>query len=307
MQISSLENFDNNSPKIIIIGNFDGVHKGHQELIKFSQKIAKERNYKLGILTFEPHPISFFSSNIKNYRITNKSLKAEILAGFAIDFLINAEFNQEFANISAEDFIEKILVRKLNSKIVITGEDFIFGKNRRGNKNLLSEYSKNLGFEYISCSLKNDDNNIKYSSRNIRKEIEQANLEAVNKMLGRNYIIEGEVRKGRAEGRKLGFPTANLEFEDFIIPKFGVYFCNINIENKTYKALANIGIRPSFNLSEPLIEVHIPNFSQDIYGKKIKVELVKFIRDEKKFNSIDELKAQISDDIKYFHNNFDVN
>ncbi|MDX1950205.1 MAG: bifunctional riboflavin kinase/FAD synthetase [Rickettsiales bacterium] len=307
MKIFSLENFDYNYQKIIIIGNFDGIHKGHQELINFAKKIADEKKFKLGILTFEPHPISFFSKNLKNYRITNKNLKAEILENYSLDFLINAEFNQEFASISAEDFIEEILVKKLNSNIVVTGEDFIFGKNRVGNKNLLTDFSKKSGFEYFSISLKNDENNNKFSSRNIRTEIEKGNLQAVFKMLGRNYIISGEVIKGRGEGRKLGFPTANLDFDDFIIPKFGVYFCNLFIEGKSYKALTNIGVRPSFDLTKPLIEIHIPNFSEDIYGKKIKLELLEFVRNEIKFNSIDELKTQISEDVKNFYKKFNAN
>ncbi len=290
----------------LAIGNFDGVHKGHQELIKLGKDIAIKENGKFGILTFEPHPISYFIPERKNYRITPLEIKKNILSELKVDNLFLIDFDSSFSEITAEDFIKKILVDKLKVSTVITGKDFVFGKDRLGNFETLTNASEQYNFRYISSDLLFIDEKAKFSSTEIRKSLHEGNIELANSHLGRNYIISGTVVGGRQEGRKLGFKTANINFEEFVIPKFGVYSCNIKFDGDLYKAIANIGVRPTFDLNKPILEVHIFNFDRDIYKKYVEVEFIEFIREEKKFNSVEELKGQIQDDIKRVHNSFDM-
>ena len=288
---------------ILTIGNFDGVHLGHQEILKFSNNIAKKQNLKSALLTFEPHPLKIIKPNIffdqKLYSLSQKLffLKTKKL----VDIAFISAFNHQMANLSAEDFVKIILVGKLKIKHLIVGYDFIFGKNRLGDTSLLQKLSKIHNFCVHQIVAKRNDLQQIYSSTMIRNFINSGDIKLANQMLGRNYQVSGVVIKGKQIAKNLGFATANfLPKPDLIKPKFGVYQVNVFLDNKQYLAILNFGTKPTLNdEKQPIFEVHIFNFNQDIYGKKIIVELLDFIREEKRFDSIEELKQQIKKDIEF--------
>lgn len=287
-------------PCALTIGNFDGVHLGHKKIITKVKQIAQEENIISAILTFEPHPISLFKPELRdNFRINSLAQKLKIFKDLAIDNVMIAPFNQEFSNLSAHDFIKKILVEQLNVKHLIIGYDFIFGKNREGNLSLLQDAAKHFGFNVINVLAQKNGEQI-YSSSLIRNFIKQGKIVDANNLLGHNFTICGTISEGKKLARTIGFPTANLKPKPHIIkPKFGVYQTLIHLDNKIKNGIMNFGLKPTIgNALEPLYEIHIFDFNQEIYGKKINVELLNFIREEKKFDSLDSLKKQIEIDIK---------
>lgn len=289
-------------PLALTIGNFDGVHLGHSKIVDEVKNFAKEKNLLSAILTFEPHPISFFKSDrAKDFRITSLSQKLKIFAEKEIDRAIILPFNQKIAAIKAEDFIEQILVKALNVKHLSVGYDFIFGQNREGNFQLLQQASKKFGFELNQISALKESEQI-CSSSLIRKFISEGKIVEANRFLGRNFTICGNVTSGRKLANQLGFPTANLLAKPHIIkPKFGVYKTLTFIPSlgEKFPSIANFGVKPTIAGDLiPLLETHILNFDQNIYGKKIEVEFLDFVREEKKFGSLDELKEQIKKDLK---------
>ena len=289
-------------PLALTIGNFDGVHLGHSKIVDEVKNFAKEKNLLSAILTFEPHPISFFKSDrAKDFRITSLSKKLKIFAEKEIDRTIILPFNQKIAAIKAEDFIEQILVKALNVKNLTVGYDFIFGQNREGNFQLLQQASKKFGFELNQISALKESEQI-CSSSLIRKFISEGKIVEANRFLGRNFAICGNVTSGRKLANQLGFPTANLVTKPHIIkPKFGVYKTLTFIPSleKKFPSITNFGVKPTIGGDLiPLLETHILNFDQNIYGKKIEVEFLDFVREEKKFGSLDELKEQIKKDLK---------
>jgi riboflavin kinase/FMN adenylyltransferase len=285
----------------LTIGNFDGVHLGHLQILSEVKKIAKEKKLSSAILTFEPHPIAFLKADKpRDFRIGGLAQKLRIFKEQQIDFVIILPFNQKFSAISADDFIEEILVQTLNVKHLTIGYDFIFGKNRQGNFQLLEEKSEKFGFALSEISaVKIDDQTC--SSSLIRKLLADGKISEANKFLGRNFTIAGIVNNGRKLASQLGFPTANLAVKSHMMKlKFGVYKSETFIPHlgKKFSSITNFGIKPTINgNSTPLFETHILNFSENLYGKKIFVEFVDFIRDEKKFASIEELKKQIAFDV----------
>lgn len=284
---------------VLTIGNFDGVHLGHNQIINRVIEIARQKNMLATILTFEPHPILLFKPELaRDFRLTSLAQKLKIFANKKIDRTIIIPFNRDFAELSAKDFIKTILVDALNVKHLVIGYDFIFGKNREGNLQLLEEESKRYGFNIINIAALKKDEEI-YSSSLIRNYIRNGKIKEANQALGENFTIEGIVNNGKKLGRTIGFATANIKAKPHIIkPKFGVYKVRINIAGINYDAIMNFGLRPTVSSAlEPLYEVHIFNFNQEIYGKKVKVELLDFIREEKKFSSIDDLKKQIAIDV----------
>ncbi len=294
------------TPCALTIGNFDGVHLGHSTIINKVKQVAQEENIISAILTFEPHPISLFKPDLRhNFRINTLPQKLKIFRDFAIDDVIIAPFNQPFSELSAQDFIKKILVKSLNVKHLIIGYDFIFGKNREGNLQLLQEEAKCHGFKVSIVAAQQNSAEI-YSSSLIRKLIREGRIKQANQYLGRNFKVSGLISHGQKIGNTIGFPTANLQAKPHIIkPKFGVYKIQIHLPHlqKNFDAIMNFGLRPTvskFLFDEPLrplYEIHIFNFDEKIYGslygKKIEVELLDFIREEKKFDSLDALKEQI--------------
>ena len=288
---------DKNS--IILIGNFDGVHSGHQKLFNSALQYKKKTKLKIGVVTFEPIPKMFFFKNLKNYRILNFNQKLKLLKKFNIDFIINKKFDRKFSKTHCNKFVSEILHKKLNAKCIFVSDNFRFGNKREGDLKLLKFFEKKYNYKIINPLPLKKKNKI-ISSTLIRKLLKRGKLNLVNKYLNRRWSVEGTVRKGRRMGKKIGFPTCNIEMGNYVIPKPGVYAVNIYIKknNKSLKGIANLGYRPTFNQKKILLEVNIFNFSGNLYNKKLTVEFVKFIRSEKKFRGIDQLRKQIKSDLR---------
>ena len=281
---------------VIAIGNFDGVHLGHKKVLKEAKKKAKEKKLKLGVLTFEPVPVMFFNKKITNHRINNLSQKIEHLKKTNIDFLKIIKFNKSFSNLTPADFIKKIVFKKLKAKYVFVSKNFKFGKNREGNINTLKKYEKNFSYKTI-VSIPLKKNKKVLSSTIIRSKISSGKIKEVNKSLGRNWCIDGTVIKGHMRGRKIGFPTCNIKLRDYVMPKLGVYSVIIKFGDFKKKGIANIGYRPTFSGKTLLLEVNIFGIKKNLYKKTLRVEFINFIRRERKFKSINDLKKQIKKDI----------
>ena len=284
---------------IILIGNFDGLHIGHQKLFNIANKYKKKNKLRLGVITFDPIPKMFFNPSLKNYRISNFEEKVEFLKKYKVDFIINKKFDKNFSKIKYLDFIKKILHKKIHAKFIFVSDNFKFGNKREGDVKSLIKYENKYNYKIIKPKpLKSKKYLI--SSSLIRKLLIKSELNLAKKYLNRSWAIQGKVQIGRKLGRKLGFPTCNIDVKDYIIPKLGVYAAKIKINNKNqiFKGIVNLGYRPTFNQKKLLLEVNIFNFSKNLYFKKLKVEFIKFIRGEKKFKNINHLKKQIDKDVK---------
>ena len=304
---SSFQNDDrhqenNSNPCVIALGNFDGIHQGHQKVIEpiFQPHLNKE--YSRCLVTFTPHPQEFFSGN-KKLLLTPIAEKSQLLEQMGIDQLILLPFDRELANLTPSDFVSEILVKKINASFICIGEDFRFGYRRQGD----AEQLKLLAIEHQievnitpEQSITVEDRKQRISSSLIRKSLSQGEIEFANQMLGREYKFIGTVVKGQQLGRTIGFPTANLQIpQDKFIPQKGVYEVRVDIldsQETNLLGVMNIGNRPTIDGQNISIEVHLLNWQGDLYNKQLKVRLVKFIREEKKFASLDELKEQIKKD-----------
>ena len=282
----------------IAIGNFDGFHLGHQRVIKIGKQIAKRNNLKFGLMVFQPLPVMFFNKSLKNYRIDSLRQKIDSSKKHGIDFLIVKRFDKKFSNIRAEDFIEKIIYKKLKTKLIFISRNFRFGKNRTGNINLLKNKEKFFQYKINTINPLNKKGSA-ISSTLIRRNIAKGKIHYTNKLLGRFWTVEGVVKRGEKRGRKIGFPTCNLDLENYIVPKLGVYSAKIIVDKRIKKkGIVNIGYRPTFGKNKLLLEAHIFGLKKNLYDKRIKVMLIKFIRKEKRFKSIVQLKKQIKKDIR---------
>jgi len=283
---------------LILVGNFDGLHSGHQKLFKEANKYKKKYNIKIGVVTFDPIPKMFFNKRIKNYRISNYNQKISNFKKFGVNFLINKNFNKKFSKISSHNFIKKILYKKLDAKYIFVSNNFRFGYNREGDVKLLKYYENSYKYKLVNPKPLKQNKKV-VSSTYIRKLLEQGNIEKANKFLRRKWAIEGKVKKGRMIGKKIGFPTCNIDIENYVIAKPGVYSVKVSINKvkKVYKGIANLGYRPTFRQKKILLEVNLFNFSGNLYNKKLSVEFLKYIRGEKKFKGIEQLKNQIKKDI----------
>ena len=281
---------------LILIGNFDGLHSGHQKLFKQAQKYKKKFKLKIGVVTFDPMPKMFFNKKIKNFKISNFNQKVSYLQKFGVDFLVNKNFNKKFSKIKPHVFVKKIIFQKLNAKYIFVSNNFRFGYKRGGDIKLLKVYQSICNYKLINPSPLKKDKKI-ISSSYIRKLLENGNLNKANKYLTRNWTVEGIVEKGRMMGKKIGFPTCNIDIGNYVIAKPGVYAVKTSINKKTFKGIANLGYRPTFKQKKILLEVNLFNFSGNLYNKKLSVEFLRFIRGEKKFNGIAQLRKQIKRDI----------
>ena len=288
----------NHKNSILLIGNFDGLHVGHQKLFKEAQSFKKKYNLELGVLTFNPIPKMFFNKKIKNYRISSFNQKVEYFKEFNIDFIVNKNFNKKFSKINCDSFIKNILYKNLKPKYIFVSNNFKFGYRREGDVKLLKKYQVDCRYKLINPKPLKKNNKI-ISSTLIRKLLQIGNLDIANRLLKRKWSIEGTVEKGRKMGKKIGFPTCNIDIKNYIIAKPGVYAVRAKIYNrrKNYKGIANLGYRPTFNQKKILLEVNLFNFSGNLYNKKLSVEFYKFIRGEKKFNGVDDLRNQIKQDL----------
>lgn len=297
----NIDDIDHPFPNAVVtIGNFDGVHIGHQSL--FHEVVLKAVG--LGgtsvAMTFDPHPLRVLTKHRQPPLITLNEQKKELIAATELDVLIIVPFTRTFAAVSAHDFIVEWLVKRIGMKAIIVGKDYTFGKDRKGDIDLLKSLGREYEFEvvladWIKSAPRNEG---RISSTRIRKLVAAGDIEKARHLLGRNYQIRGSVVSGRNRGGKLlGFPTANLALQDELCPKTGIYAVTVEWEGSLYQGVANIGYSPTFDDHLFTVEVHILDFDRNIYGQKIKINFLKRIRDEIKFDSIEALSDQIRDDI----------
>ena len=295
------QNFDikkNDKGSIILIGNFDGVHLGHQKLFKQAQFYKKRYNLKIGVVNFNPMPKMFFNQSLKNFRLSSISQKINLLNNQSVDFIITKKFDKVFSKTKSINFIKNILSQKLDAKFIFVSNNFKFGNKREGNVKLLIENEKKYNYKVVKPKPLTVNHKI-VSSSLIRGFLEKGFLEKANKLLNRKWSIEGVVQKGRQVGKKIGFPTCNIDIKDYILANPGVYAVKVLRKNNSryIKGIANLGYRPTFNQKKLLLEVHLFNFSGNLYNKYLSVEFLKFIRREKKFKNVNQLRAQIKTDL----------
>ncbi len=283
---------------IILIGNFDGLHLGHQKLFRLAHSYKKKYNLKIGVVNFNPMPKMFFNTKLKNFRLTNIDQKIKLLSALKVDFVITKKFDKKFSKTKALNFVSQILNKKLRSKFIFVSNNFRFGNKREGDVNLLRKYEKSFNYKVIKPEPLIKSKKI-VSSSLIRILLERGFLDKANKLLNRNWTIQGVVKKGRQVGKKIGFPTCNIDIQDYVLAKPGVYAVKVLRKNsdKYLKGIANLGYRPTFNQKKILLEVHLFNFSGNLYNKLLSVEFLKFIRKEKKFKNVNQLSDQIKKDL----------
>ena len=281
---------------VIAIGNFDGVHIGHQKTLRDAKKQAIKKKISLGVLTFEPIPIMFFKKKIKNHRINSLEQKKEFLKKQRVDFIIIKRFDKKFSNIDYLNFIKNILFKKIKCRYLFVSKNFRFGKNREGDIRKLKFFERKFQFKTIVTKIFKINKKI-ISSTKIRKLITTGHIQKANNFLGRNWSVRSKVIRGFQRGRKIGFPTCNLKLLNYVIPKSGVYSVRVKTKSFYKKGIANVGYRPTFNGKNLLLEVNIFGINKYLYNKVLNIDFIKFIRPEKKFKDLEELKKQISTDI----------
>lgn len=296
-KIKNIKNYTLNQPTIVTIGTFDGVHIGHQQIVKRLIDTAKTEGLKSVILTFFPHPRMVLQKDASIKLINTIDERHNILNALGLDYLLIKKFTKAFSRLSAEDFVKQILVNKLHAKKVIIGYDHRFGRNRNANIEDLKYFGDLYNFEVEEISAQ-DINNVAVSSTKIRNALNEGDIAKANAYLGYNFMITGKVVKGKALGRQLGFSTANIKVEETykLIPKYGAYIVSSVIGNEKVFGMLNIGVNPTVDGNAESIEVHFFNFNKDIYNKTIQIDLIERIRDEQKFDSIDALKSQLIKD-----------
>jgi riboflavin kinase/FMN adenylyltransferase len=282
------------SQAILVIGNFDGVHKGHQALIAHAKEIADARGLPLGALTFEPHPRALLRPDDPPFRITPMAAKMRRIAAQNVDFTVSLPFNWDFASLSPASFIETVLNDFIKPSHIVVGNDFAFGQMRKGSATDLIA----AGYEVTTLEKIEDEGQSEFSSSRIREALHKGDIEAANAMLGWEWEIEGPVVKGDQRGREIGFPTANIPLGEALHPAYGIYATMVQIEGEdTWRpAATNIGIRPMFELKIGQIEAHLMDYEGDLYGKILRVKPIKWLRGEAKFESLEALIEQIGKD-----------
>ena len=284
---------------VAAIGNFDGVHLGHQSVLKKVHSIANNLNAAVGVVTFEPHPRSYFAPEAPSFRLMSSSAKATRLEKLGVSKLYELNFNAALSKLNPEEFARNVLSEGLNVQHVLVGEDFCFGKDRKGNVKILKKLGANLGFGVTSLELIKGEHG-EISSTSIRNLLSEGKPKEAASHLGHWHRIEGPVIGGEQRGRVLGYPTANMELSGLHIPKLGVYAVLIDILDGPYKGsfkgAASIGVRPMFGKNSPNLETYIFDFSGDIYGTQVSIALVEFLRPELNFDSVETLIEQMASD-----------
>ena len=294
----AIEQYKAGRNPIVTTGTFDGVHLGHQKVLKRLTDIAQKVHGETVVLTFHPHPRLILFPEEKELKLLNTlEEKIELLKKTGIDHLIIYPFTKEFSRLSSLDFVTKILVNNIGTHKLVIGYNHHFGRNREGSFDHLKEFGHLYGFTVKEISAKDIDN-IEVSSTIIRKALLLGNIKTANKYLGYTYFLKGIVVKGKQIGRKIGYPTANIEVKDEnkLIPADGIYAVTVNIKEKIYKAMMSIGMNPTVNGTKRTIEVHVFNFDEDIYSENIVVSFHEKIRTEQKFDSLEDLKKQLAKD-----------
>lgn len=306
--LHSAASFHSSEKTIVTIGTFDGVHLGHQKILKQLVSDAKKLAKSSVLLTFFPHPRMVLQKDVRIELINTINEKAQLLEDTGLDYLIIHPFNKDFSRLTALDFVRDILVNQLSTSKLVIGYDHHFGKNREGNIHQLREYAPLYGFDIEEIPAQDIDN-VSISSTKIRRALHEGNLETANRFLGYYFMISGKVVNGKQLGGKIGFPTANINVkEDYkLIPKTGVYVVKSVIDGEAVTGMMNIGYRPTVAGKHQTIEVHFFDFDQDLYQQELTIELLYFLREEQKFNSVDDLIVQLRKDkaasLVYLQNN----
>jgi len=296
----NLQSYSSEKESILTIGTFDGVHIGHNKILKRLIQDSKKNNLSSLVMTFFPHPRMILNKSHEIKMIDTIDEKINLLEKTGLDNLIIHPFDNNFSKIRAKEFVEEILVKKLKIKEIIIGYDHKFGKDREASVEDLKKFGKDYMFTVKEIPAQEIDS-IAISSTKIRNAILNGEIEKCNKFLGRNFILTGKVVYGDGLGKKIDFPTANIEIKETykIIPKNGVYLVKTKINSNTYFGMMNIGIRPTVGGTNKSLEIHFFNFKDNIYGKNVSIEIIKKIRDEEKFSSIDQLKIQLKKDEQF--------
>ena len=294
--VREFENYTENTPKVLSLGMFDGVHFGHISIINLLKSLAQENNLETAILTFWPHPRKVFNPNDEIKLLNTLNEKLNLLENAKLDVVFLKSFDENFRNLTGEEFVRQILVQKLNVKHIIIGHDHVFGKNKSGNFELLQKLSKELDFEVQQLdAVKEGEFNI--SSTKIRNCLANGNIIGANKMLGYHYSVSGKVIDGKKLGRTIGYPTANIEVDELkLLPKKGAYIVEVYVKNKFYKGMLSIGTNPTVNGDKLTVEVYILDFNEDIYGDEITVKFRDFLHEEIKFESLEKLIERLDED-----------
>lgn len=281
------------------IGNFDGVHRGHQVLIDDARKARGASGAPLGVITFEPHPRRHFQPSAPPFRLTTAAEKARILAGLGVERLYQLTFDAALAGMQAEDFVRDVLVGGLGIRHIVVGADFHFGKGRKGDAVLLRRMSGELGFGVTIHEMIGDETG-EFASTALRVLVEEGRCREAARQLGRWHAVTGRVVEGDRRGRTLRYPTANLDFGEQLIPRYGVYAARVTVHDGahrgTYDAVASIGERPTFGVNRPNFEVHLFDFAGDLYGAEISAGLVQLLRGEERFDDVEQLVEQMDRD-----------
>ena len=287
---------------VVALGNFDGVHPGHQTVIGTALAMARQRGMPSGVMTFEPHPRAVFKPDLAPFRLTPFRIKARLIEALGPDFLLMQHFDLAFARHSASEFVEQVLVAGLGVSNVVVGYDYVFGHDRGGNVEVLCRMAVAHGFDVTCIGPVSAGDGAVYSSTNIRTALVTGRPRDAARLLGHDWEIEGRVEHGDQRGRTIGFPTANIELGEYLHPAVGVYAVRAGVDKggatQWLPGVANFGRRPTFDKTDVLFEVHLFGFSGDLYGRHLRVALVDYLRGEKKFSGIDALRAQIEEDCR---------
>ena len=293
-----IQEFQKLENAVVTSGTFDGVHLGHQKIINRLNEVAKHTLGQSVVITFYPHPRSVISPDNHIVKLLSTlDEKIELLEQSGVNHLLIIPFTREFSELSSEEFIQKILIETIGTKTLVIGYDHRFGKNREGGFDYLKLNKKNYGFEIEEIS-RQDIENVVVSSSKIRKALQEGDVPSADHFLGRNYSLSGVIVKGKQLGRTIGFPTANIQVREIakLIPSDGVYAVNVYYKENAFGGMLNIGNRPTVDGTYQTVEVNIFDFDQEIYGENLKVDFLQKIRNEQKFNGLDELKDQIAKD-----------
>ena len=281
----------------VAVGAFDGVHRGHQAVIASARDAALRLGAPLGVVSFDPHPRRLFQPEAAPFRLMTADQMARALASLGVDRLYLIPFDAEMAGMSDEDFARRVLSEGLGIAHAAVGFDFTFGKGRSGSPEALRTYGETLGFTVSVTDRIDDASGLKLSSSAVREALKAGDMDRAAAILGRPFAIEGEVIHGDKRGRTIGVPTANVAMSDYMRPAYGVYATRTRLaDGRVIKGVANLGVRPMFEIEQPLLEIWLLDFNESLYGQTLETELVAFLRGEMKFNGLDELKVQIEAD-----------
>ena len=283
-------------PCVVTLGNFDGVHLGHRTLFRRLVKRARELNCPSVVYTFDPHPLKFLAPERAPALLNTREEKHRLIAASHIDLLIDASFTAEFAEMTPQAFVNEILVDRLHAQALVIGYDYAFGRNRQGDAEFLQRSGQEKGFSVEVLEPIGADGQ-PYSSTRIRNMIAAGDVSHVVSLLGRHYNLEGDVVPGEQRGRQMGFPTANLFSDKELLPAPGVYAVKVRLEQQEYAGVVNIGQRPTFSGQQMTIEVHLLDYTGDLYGRRVRVYFVERLREERKFADADELGRAIAADV----------